>query len=608
MFAKQLTSAALALALFAGMPAQAAQSLPQPRTAYVDSVRLSGGVSVSSLKFGKIPVQICTGKQIKPDITVKDGAKKLVLGRDYTVTYKNNKSVGTASAVVKGMGGYAGSKTLTFKIRPAAPELEITRTDKTLALSWNRVRGASGYQIYYSINGGDYKRLASTGKTSCAIIKPDPRAGVYRFKVRAYKKVGGKTLCGSFSEPMVPGRPSENALADDGGVLTIVVNGSADLLVDSFAADMGHSGKVNVISIDYPFDVDSYRSVIDSAEDIDLIIMGADYVQQLINIEGVTVPLSQIGLDRSDFSDALGYTFACGTAQDGSLMAACCIPSPGAFVYRTDLAEKYLGVTSPEEMQQLVKDWDAFAQTGERLNRASGGQTALAASLYGGMFRAYVSGLGGSWVNGGTLDMEKVEGLLDFAERMQASGAADRIMAWSDEWFNAITNERALGEFLPSWGLLDFEYSMLCQFSNEGKYGMAVCEGPAGWYWGGTYIAVSSRCDNASLAKEFIEYLCINEQSMSRVSRIEGDFMNSTSVMGALDRSNSLLGGQNEYPVLIRSAKRLGEGGASVYDEGINEAALNAVMMLVQDGFTRESVLEVFKNDVRARFPELDFG
>lgn len=59
------------------------------------------------------------GKAKKPSVTVKMNGKKLAK-KNYTVKYKNNKKVGTASVVITGKKGtnYAGtSKTVTFKIK-----------------------------------------------------------------------------------------------------------------------------------------------------------------------------------------------------------------------------------------------------------------------------------------------------------------------------------------------------------------------------------------------------------------------------------------------------------------------------------------------------------
>ena len=57
-----------------------------------------------------------TGGEIKPTVTVKDGSKTLTNGTDYTVTYSNNKKVGTGKVTVTGKGRYTGSVTKNFTI------------------------------------------------------------------------------------------------------------------------------------------------------------------------------------------------------------------------------------------------------------------------------------------------------------------------------------------------------------------------------------------------------------------------------------------------------------------------------------------------------------
>lgn len=57
-----------------------------------------------------------TGKEIKPEITVKDGDKALREGTDYTVTYAGNKEIGTAKITVTGKGNYAISVEKEFTI------------------------------------------------------------------------------------------------------------------------------------------------------------------------------------------------------------------------------------------------------------------------------------------------------------------------------------------------------------------------------------------------------------------------------------------------------------------------------------------------------------
>lgn len=64
--------------------------------------------------------KVYTGAAIKPVPTVKYNGKKLVKDTDYTVSYKNNKKVGTATVTVKGMGIYGGTQKVSFTITPRA--------------------------------------------------------------------------------------------------------------------------------------------------------------------------------------------------------------------------------------------------------------------------------------------------------------------------------------------------------------------------------------------------------------------------------------------------------------------------------------------------------
>ncbi len=60
------------------------------------------------------------GSAKKPSVTVKGYDGKTISSSNYTVTYKNNKNAGTATATVTFKGNYSGTKKLTFKINPAS--------------------------------------------------------------------------------------------------------------------------------------------------------------------------------------------------------------------------------------------------------------------------------------------------------------------------------------------------------------------------------------------------------------------------------------------------------------------------------------------------------
>lgn len=60
--------------------------------------------------------QVYTGKEITPEIVVKNGSQILKAGVDYTVTYKNNVEAGTAVAEITGKGNFSGKTKITFEI------------------------------------------------------------------------------------------------------------------------------------------------------------------------------------------------------------------------------------------------------------------------------------------------------------------------------------------------------------------------------------------------------------------------------------------------------------------------------------------------------------
>ena len=75
--------------------------------------------SIDDCEFFKIEKQAYTGLEIEPEVVVKDGEKFLEKDKDYEISYKNNKDMGTATVIVKGIGEYAGEKELNFEITKA---------------------------------------------------------------------------------------------------------------------------------------------------------------------------------------------------------------------------------------------------------------------------------------------------------------------------------------------------------------------------------------------------------------------------------------------------------------------------------------------------------
>lgn len=147
------------------------------------------------------------GKSRKPSVTVKYGKAVLKKGVDYTLSYSNNKKIGTAKVVVKGKGSYTGTITKTFNINPKKQtNVSITAIKNGFTVKWTKMKKslATGYQIRYATEKSGLKtaekiRIRSYNKSSETIENLNGGQKYY-VQVRTYKKVNGKNYYGAWSK------------------------------------------------------------------------------------------------------------------------------------------------------------------------------------------------------------------------------------------------------------------------------------------------------------------------------------------------------------------------------------------------------------------------
>ena len=119
-----------------------------------------------------ISTKAFTGKNITQSVTVKYSGKTLKNGTDYTVSYSNNKNVGTATVKIAGKGSYTGTITKTFKINPAKQEIQkLTAKSKAFFVDWAQKGSATGYEIQYATNS----KFTSAKKVTITNKKTDTK-------------------------------------------------------------------------------------------------------------------------------------------------------------------------------------------------------------------------------------------------------------------------------------------------------------------------------------------------------------------------------------------------------------------------------------------------
>ena len=150
-----------------------------------------------------ISTKAFTGKNITQSITVKYNGKTLKKGTDYTVSYSNNKKVGTATVKIAGKGSCTGTVTKTFKINPAKQEIQkLTAKSKAFFVDWAQKGSATGYEIQYATNSKftrAKKVTITNNKTDKTTISKLSGKKKYYVRVRSYTTVKGTKYYGAWS-------------------------------------------------------------------------------------------------------------------------------------------------------------------------------------------------------------------------------------------------------------------------------------------------------------------------------------------------------------------------------------------------------------------------
>ena len=80
-------------------------------------------VAITATAHADIPDQVHTGSACEPPVQLTYGDAVLVEGKDYELSYADNVKLGTARAVITGLGNFEGALEIPFAIVEASYEL-----------------------------------------------------------------------------------------------------------------------------------------------------------------------------------------------------------------------------------------------------------------------------------------------------------------------------------------------------------------------------------------------------------------------------------------------------------------------------------------------------
>ncbi len=107
---------------------------------------------IAKTKIDKIKNQPYTGKEIQPEVSIKNGKTPLKKGIDYVLSYNNNTEIGKASVTITGMGAYSGTKKVYFNITGGSiAQAKITGLNEKMPYTGSEI--TQNCKLTITING-----------------------------------------------------------------------------------------------------------------------------------------------------------------------------------------------------------------------------------------------------------------------------------------------------------------------------------------------------------------------------------------------------------------------------------------------------------------------
>jgi len=114
---------------------------------------------ITSAEYAQNVTAVYSKAGVKPQLRLTCNGKRLVSGKDYTLSYANNKTVGNGTVTVKGKGNYAGSLSVPMNIVKA--DLNDV-TVKTTPVAYN-AKKAANYEYKPAVKLMDGKAALRAG-------------------------------------------------------------------------------------------------------------------------------------------------------------------------------------------------------------------------------------------------------------------------------------------------------------------------------------------------------------------------------------------------------------------------------------------------------------
>jgi hypothetical protein len=362
-------------------------------------------------------------------------------------------------------------------------------------------------------------------------------------------------------------------------------------------------------------DNNGYQNALDTAllgqssaaddDKVDMFLVEADYALKYVNSDMTLDVKKDIGLSDSDMSQQYQYTKDIVTDKSGVLKGTTWQACPGLFAYRSDIAENVLGTSDPTAVQAKLADWDKFNAVAKQMKD----KNYYMLSGYDDAYRTYSNNISAPLVNSNkeiVIDPQ-INNWISTTKDYTDKGYNHGTSLWNDTWAaDQSIKGSVFGFFYSTWGI---NFTLKGNAGDElfGKW--RVCEGPASYYWGGSWLCAAKGTDNQSQIKSIMQRITCDKATMKQLTLDTLDYTNNKAAMNEIAADTTygakFLGGQNHIALFAKSAEKINMSNISAYDQGINENVQNAMKDYFTGAVTLDKAWDNFYTKIATVYPAL---
>ena len=381
-----------------------------------------------------------------------------------------------------------------------------------------------------------------------------------------------------------------------------------------------HQKLMQNVEIEWVTDeINSYRDSVarrlSDGEHID-IFLGNNEMAPFFAANEKVAPLSQLGITEADLSDQYRFTRTLGSDSSGVQKGSAMDCEPGVLLYRSDYAERYLGITHQDEMQEKLSSWDSFIAMARTLNEQSEGKVRMLPNSAE-LWKSVNCAMSGLWLTDGQLSVsdDTVAHWLDIVKELYEVNAFADVKSLEDDWYSAV-DSGVFCFYAAPWLCRSgspANADITTVFSSARRSGVSFGKfktslAPDGFVYGGTWLYCPQNSENKGIVAEIIRSFTCDEAFMKLLALAEVRYVNNSKVcneLAAIQIPNPLFDGLDAFSVYNSAARSLEFAPPTIYDNSVSSLLYNQTKAYAKGETTVSEAAYNFRLNVWKKYEEI---